>query len=510
MEINPLRNMKVLLINPHLKITKDMEEFITLAFPLGLSYVAASLEENNISVSIFDILAEGWGVKKEEGDFIRVGLSEEKIIERIIRENPTFCGISSLFSSSSEQPHRLAQLIKQSCPKTKIVFGGPYASGNPKEILEDKNVDFVVIGEGEKILINLLKNYKTPAKVKGIAFKQNKKVILTPKEEFIQDLDSLPFPAYNLFNMEVYFGAGRGGFSSRRYVGKLTTSASIFTSRGCPINCVFCSIHNTMGYKYRARSCENVVDEIEFMYKKYQVDNFFFEDDNFTLDLERAKQILREIVKRGLKISWQAPNGIRADKVDEELTKLMVKTNCTRVRIAVEHGDQDFLNKIVHKQLELTKVKETIKLLRRYNLDVDAFFILGIPGETRKTMQKSINFAKELSSLGVNPQIGMAIPLPGTKMYEICKEKGYLKKHVSARDYQLAYSKYPIINTPSMPASELKKWYYIALKETFLIRFRKNPLILFNLNIAREFRKNPLRGFKIFFSYIKNWKKKVR
>jgi magnesium-protoporphyrin IX monomethyl ester (oxidative) cyclase len=501
--------MKILLINPPLKVTKDMEEFITLSFPLGLSYVAANLEKNNFSVSVFDILAEGWEIQKEEGEFIRRGLPEEKIVERVIRENPDFCGISAQFSSLSEQPHRIASLIKQACPNTKIVFGGPHASGNPQEVLKDENVDFVVIGEGEKILVNLLKDYKTPKKVKGIAFRKNKKIVLTPPEEFIQDLDSLPFPAYNLFNMDLYLKEGLKGFSSRRFAGKLVNSASIFTSRGCPFNCVFCSIHNTMGYKFRVRSCNNVVDEIEFLYNKYQVRNFFFEDDNFTFDLERAKQILKEIIHRGLKISWQAPNGIRADKVDEELVKLMIETNCTRVRIAIEHGDQDFLDKIVHKQLNLIKVKETVKLFGKYRTGVDAFFILGIPGETEKTIRNNINFAKELSSLGVNPQIGMAIPLPGTEMYKICKENGYLKENISAKDYQLAYSKYPLINTPTMPASELKRWFYLALKETFLIRFKKNPLVLFNLNIVREFRKNPVRGAKIFFSYIKNWKRKA-
>jgi anaerobic magnesium-protoporphyrin IX monomethyl ester cyclase len=322
--------MKVLLIVPPLKVAKEMEEFVKVSFPIGLAYIASVLEENKIRVSILDCLAEGWDIKNIEGDYIRIGLPEEEIIKRIRNESPDICGISSLFSSQKDQPHEIARLIKQEFPKIKIVMGGPHVSGNPLEVLEDKNVDFAVIGEGEETTLNLIKNLKKPEKINGLAYKKSGNIKINPPAKFIANIDKIPFPAYHLLKMQKYFEAGEKGMSARRYIGESPRWATIITSRGCPFDCVFCSIHNTMGYKWRPRSAKNVVDEVEFLYKTYNIKTFFFEDDNFSLNQARAKEILRDIIKRKLDITWQAPNGIRADMIDDELLSLMKKTNCTR------------------------------------------------------------------------------------------------------------------------------------------------------------------------------------
>jgi anaerobic magnesium-protoporphyrin IX monomethyl ester cyclase len=496
--------MKVLLIVPPLKVAKEMEEFVKVSFPIGLAYIASVLEENKIRVSILDCLAEGWDIKNIEGDYIRIGLPEEEIIKRIRNESPDICGISSLFSSQKDQPHEIARLIKQEFPKIKIVMGGPHVSGNPLEVLEDKNVDFAVIGEGEETTLNLIKNLKKPEKINGLAYKKSGNIKINPPAKFIANIDKIPFPAYHLLKMQKYFEAGEKGMSARRYIGESPRWATIITSRGCPFDCVFCSIHNTMGYKWRPRSAKNVVDEVEFLYKTYNIKTFFFEDDNFSLNQARAKEILRDIIKRKLDITWQAPNGIRADMIDDELLSLMKKTNCTRIRIAIEHGDQKFLNEVVGKRLDLKILKDVVKKIRKNKMDIDGFFILGIPGETEQTMRNSINFAKELSSYGMNPIIGMAIPLPGTRMYKICEENQYLiKDKLTSRDYQLAYSKEPVINTPTMPAQLLKKWYFRSFKETLLVRLRKDPKVLLNLNIVQEFKKSPLKALRITYANIK-------
>jgi anaerobic magnesium-protoporphyrin IX monomethyl ester cyclase len=496
--------MKILLIAPPLKVAKEMEEFVKVSFPIGLAYIASMLEKNKVKVSILDCLAEGWDIKKIEGDYIRIGLPEEEIIKRIRNESPDLCGISSMFSSQKDEPHEIAKIVKQEFPKIKIVMGGPHVSGNPKDVLEDKNVDFAVIGEGEETMLNLIKNINKPEKVKGLAYKTSGKIKINPSAKFIEDIDKIPFPAYHLLNMEKYFQAGEEGMSARRHVGESPRWATIITSRGCPFDCVFCSIHNTMGYKWRPRSAKNVVDEVEFLYKKYKIKTFFFEDDNFSLNQARAKEILKEILKRKLKISWQAPNGIRADMIDDELLSLMKKTNCTRIRIAIEHGDQKFLNEVVGKRLDLEKLKEVVKKIRENKMDIDGFFILGIPGETEQTIRKSINFAKELSSYGMNPIIGMAIPLPGTKMYKICEENNYFtKEKLTSRDYQLAYSKEPVINTPTMSAYRLKRWYFRSFKETLIVRLVNDPRVLLNLNIVQEFKKSPLKALRIVYANIK-------
>ncbi|MBU1245477.1 MAG: radical SAM protein [Nanoarchaeota archaeon] len=497
--------MKVLLILPPLEVAKEMEELIRVLSPLGVAYIAANLEKNNFEVSILDCLVEGWETRKIEKGNMIIGLSEEEIKKRIINEKPDICGVSVPFSSQKDQPHKLARIIKQVSPKIKVIFGGPHPSGNSEEVMKDKNVDFVIKGEGEVAMVKLLNNLKTPKKVPGIVYRKNNQILFSGPPQFIENLDELPFPAYHLLNMDKYFEYSSDGYSVRRHVAKSKRWASIFTSRGCPFNCVFCSIHNTMGYKFRPRSPKNVLDEIELLYDKYGVRTFFFEDDNFSMDKDRAKEILRGILTRKLEINWQAPNGLRADLLDDELISLMKDTNCTRVRIAIEHGDQKFLEEVIGKRLNLKVLKEAVKKIRKKGLDVDGFFVLGIPGETKETMRKSVNFAKELSAIGLNPLLAMAIPLPGTRMYKICEENNFLvKKNFTSKDYQLASSKEPLISTPTMSASELKKWYFKAFRETFMIRFMNDPKVLLNINLVQDFKNRPFQALKITYSYIKS------
>ncbi len=488
--------VKIMLLVPPLKIAKEMHDLIKVSYPIGLAYIASNLEKNGFNVKILDTLVEGWETKIEDQDSITIGISDDKIKEIIKEENPDFFGISSMFTTQSEQPHKLAKLIKEVFPNKKIIIGGPHASANAKEILNDKNFDFVVIGEGEITLVNLLNNIDNPEKVNGIAFRKKEKIEFTNPADFIHNLDELPFPAYHLLNMKKYKEYTKKGFSPRRYVSKGAIDITLITSRGCPFNCIFCAVHKTVGFKWRPRSSKNVVDEIEFLNKEYGIKTFFFEDDNFSFDLNRAKDILRDILNRKLQITWSAPNGIRADILDEELIDLIKKTNCLRIRIAIEHGDQIFLNEVVNKRMDLDKLKTAVKLLRKKKINVDGFFILGIPGETDKTARNSINFAKELSAFGLNPILGMAMPFPGTRMYDICKEKNYLiKENLNQKDYQLSNTKQSIINTPTMSTERLKYWYSQFLKETFFIRMITHPFSLLNLNIVQESFRHPIRVF---------------
>jgi magnesium-protoporphyrin IX monomethyl ester (oxidative) cyclase len=423
--------MKVLLINPPWLTPKKYEEKLVVPYPLGICYIASYLEENGVKVRILDVLAEDFENKSLlSNGFVRFGLSDEKILENVKQFQPEIIGITCLFTSQSEGMHNLAKLLKTNFQEILIVVGGIHASSCPQDVMSDRNIDFVVRGEGEITMLELVKaleNKNDVKKVKGIYYRENGEIKYTGDRSLNMNLDSFPFPAYHLLNMKKYFEAGRKGKGSREGASN-KKYISLITSRGCPYECFFCSIKNIYGKVWRARSPEKVLEEIEMLVKKYGIVHFLFEDDNLTLDIERAKKIFKGIIERNIKITWETPNGIRADRIDEELIKLMKESGCVSLTIGIECGDQDFLTKIVKKNLNLQDVIKAVKIITKYNIPLNAFFILGMPGENKKTINKTISFARNLTRMGVYPEFNIATPLPATEMYEIAKKKGLLIK----------------------------------------------------------------------------------
>ena len=220
--------------------------------------------------------------------------------------------------------------------------------------------------------------------------------------------------------------------------------------------------------------------------------------------MNHTVEILDEIKKRKLEVQWQTPNGVRADRLDRELVAKMKDTGCTRLRVAVEHGDQKFLNEVIHKKMDLSVLEGSVKNVREFGIDIDGFFILGIAGETDQTMRTSIDFMNKLASLGMNPIIGYAIPLPGTELFETCRKNNYFaKEKFTSKDYQLGYSREPMIKTPWMTPDRLKEWYFTAFRETIFARMKHDPRALMNLNIVQELKTNPIKATKLAYSYIK-------
>lgn len=497
--------MKVVLLHHPLKILDEMREFFRISYPLGLMYVASSLRENGHEVKILDALGDGWKTVEKDGEYVRIGMTREQIKKGLEKENPDFVGITAQYTSQAEAAHESAAIVKEVNKDTKVIFGGPHASSTAQTTLQDPNVDFAFTGEGELTSVELLRDLKNPQNVKGIWYKtETGEIKNTGAANVIQDLDKLPFPAYDLVNIQNYFDAGKEGMSARRFAKGEGNWATMFTTRGCPYTCNFCSIYNTMGRRWRKRSTKNSVDEIEYLYNKYGIRTIFFEDDNFTLDMNHTVEILDEIKKRKLEIQWQTPNGVRADRLDRELVAKMKDTGCTRLRVAVEHGDQKFLNEVIHKKMDLSVLEGSVKVVREFGIDMDGFFILGIAGETEQTMRTSVDFMKKLASLGLNPIIGYAVPLPGTELFEVCRKNNYFtKEKFTSKDYQLGYSREPMIKTPWMTTERLKEWYATAFKETIFARLKNDPSVLMNLNIMQELKTNPIKATKLAYSYIK-------
>jgi len=425
--------------------------------PWGIAYVAAVLEKQH-KVCIIDSPTEGRrNLEQIDGTKYRVGLRNEELANRIRRWSPDVVGINIPFSGWSKGAFEVASIVKSIDNGIITVLDGQHPSARPEECIAHSNIDFVVIGEGEHTIFELVntleeRNTQNLKKIKGIAFTKNGKNVITPPRPAIQDLDSLPFPARHLLPMDKYFIAVK----ENPIRGEICKPwATMITSRGCPYNCVFCTVHIVMGKKWRARSPGNVVDEIEQLIQTYHIKQIDFYDENMTVDKKRMETICDLIVNRGLDIEWYAPNGVRADTLDEKLLKKMKKSGCKGIRVAPESGVQRVVDQIVKKNQKLTEVEKAVVLCKKIGIKIGCFFVLGLIGETKEDIKETIKYAYKLRRLGANKfYFSIATPIYGTELYEQAKQGGFLRDNFS---YESLAATEPQIETPEFTADELLK-----------------------------------------------------
>ena len=344
------------------------------------------------------------------------GASDNKIIGKIKDIKPDYVGISNQFTPLKDQAMKLARLVKSIDSNIILIIGGSHASSFPKDFMEEKSIDIVVGGEGEEIMKYILDD-----NIKKGVFLDN----------HVEDLNKLPIPNYKSINIEKLFEFEKVFAVRERpnYDGS-ERNVSFITSRGCPYNCCFCTIHNIVGRKWRPFSVDYVVNHIKDLKDRYNVKHFHFEDDNITLDLDRFKTILRRI--KDFQITWDTPNGLRADRLDEEAIKLCKKSGCYYLIIGIESAKQNIVANIISKDLNLKKVMKTIKLAHKHKLRLKAFFVIGFPGETRKDIDDTLDFAFKLhQEYAVEPDLSILHPYVGSRVYYEAKKKGILVKSIN-------------------------------------------------------------------------------
>lgn len=450
--------MKILLINPPFNY---FSRHLLFNEPLSLGYLAAYIRKFGYSVSILDGAAGGI---INQGNFYRYGLKDSEVKKRIKEYKPDLVGITCAFSLRIDAALRVAKLVKKVDKNIITVVGGIHPTIFPKETATHKEVDYVIIGEGEESFLKLIKNIEAGIKnpgfnINGCAFKQSQKIKMNAKTDFIKDLDVLPFPARDLLPMEyyleketVYYGLGK------------KRAASLITSRSCPIRCTFCCMYLSHGPVLRARSAKNVFAEIEELVKKYNVEEIFIIDDNFTFNKKRVVKLCKLILRSGLKFRWNTPNGVRADLLDLQLVMMMKKAGCVNTCIGIEAGNEKVRNEIIKKRLSQKEIEKAIKVCSKVGLPIVGFFILGIPGETEETFKDTIRMVKKLPFDMVTTNF--YIPLSGTKLYDECVQRGYIKP-----DYWKNASRFnsPILETPDFDIKTLRRW-----EKTVYIEFLKS------------------------------------
>ncbi len=449
--------MKITLINPPFLCPDESlgaDYYGEIYQPLGLAYIAAVLESKNHEVEIIDAIAENLSKQTCDGRHL-FGL-DYKAIGRLIEENmPDVVGITAPFTAHYPSSLETAKAIKAISKDIVVVMGGPHVSVVPEKCL-NSYVDYVVVGEGEETFPELIsfiekeKHKEQFKEIKGIAFLLDGKAVKTFPRPMIKNLDVLPFPARHLLPMEKYFDAQKKSRYSR---GVTKRTAAVITSRGCPFGCIFCSIDLSMGKKFRGRSEKNVVDEIEHLINDYAVEDIEFEDDNLTFDKQRAHAICDEIIRRKLKFNWRTPNGIRADILDAELIKKFKQSGCYELWFAPESGSQRVIDEVIGKHLSLKKVISAVKECIKARIKPNCFFVIGLPGENKTEIGETLIFMQKLKEMGAGCYINIATPLYGTRMYDLARQKNYLR---NLDDENLLYNNGLYIDTPEFTAEEVR------------------------------------------------------
>jgi anaerobic magnesium-protoporphyrin IX monomethyl ester cyclase len=442
--------MKILLIFPPYNLSEEFQglsEVGNMQPPLGIAYIGAVLEKAGHEVKIIDAPPLGLGIKE--------------IVKEAEIFSPDYIGLSV----STVDFNKSLELAKELKKKLNllIIIGGPHVTAIPEEVMSYSGFDFGVIGEGEETIVSLLsalKNKTDLTKVDGLIFRQKKKIIKNKPREYIKDLDQIPFPTRHLMPELSKYHPTPATYQN-------FPVGTMITSRGCPYQCNFC-FRGVFGNKWRFRSPENVVSEMEILIKEYGAREIRLWDDTFNADTERVKDICRLIIKKKLKFSWTCLG--RVNKADKEMFKLMKKAGCWQISYGIESGNEEIL-KSLNKGITKKMVEEAVKETTEAGVQALGFFILGLPGETEKTMRETIDFAKSLPLSVANFTI--ATPYPGTKLWLEAEKRGFLK--------DVSYDKL-LVNLPDrlfyvpegLTAKKVQEFEVKAYRE-----FYRNPKFIF-------------------------------
>jgi anaerobic magnesium-protoporphyrin IX monomethyl ester cyclase len=421
--------MKILLINPppfyHGRNSRFLERkpIQTYTMPLGLGYIASFLQKEGYEVHIIDAYVKN--------------LSFEQLMIKANDLNPEIIGITCL-SDQRASWFKLIRLIRSLNNSIKIVLGGPHPTLMTEQVLTYCQPDAIVIGEGEETMLDLVKtweNNKELNKVKGIAYLKGKNVVFTKPRKRITDLDYLPFPAHDLFDLDDYSG---WDFMNTLYsmLGLLKPPkyATISTSRGCVGNCSFCSAPLIWKRQWTKRSAKNVVDEMELLKEDYNVDFIVLTDDTFTVDQERVLSICNDIMKRDLQVLWGFETAVNF--VSYDLLALAKQAGCCCILYGVESGSERVLSKIA-KKIKVEEIVDAFHMTKKAGIITGAFLIVGNPGETENTVNTTLSLLKTIKPDIVLPQIAMITP--GTKLFETAKRQGFIDETYWMTDLPFPY-----------------------------------------------------------------------
>ena len=459
------------MVNPPISVS-DPEVLSVLEIntpPMGLASLAAPLERAGYGITIID------------APLLKLTLSQ--LGKQLAKKQPDVIGVTAMTPQIIDA-FRTITIAKKVCPEAVTVLGGAHATFLPVKTLQGcSNLDIVCVGEGEQTLLELVQTVEKNeriSKIRGTFCRDNGQLIKNEPRPPVSNLDELPFPARHLLPMDKY-----------RVLGKKIAIGAILTSRGCPFHCAFCSSNRIFGKKIRARSPENVMDEVEQVVADYNPATIEFSDDLFTLNHKRVRVICKEYKKRGIDLPWACSS--RVNTVSRAVLREMKRAGCHLIFYGIESGSQRILD-AMRKGITIRQIEEAMKWTNQARIDTYGAFILGWPGETIQEINQTITFAKKLD-LDFS-QFSIATPYPGTALYDMVKEEGLL----TTEDWAQFTAGRPIFATNQFSKKELrtllrKAYQSFYLRSKFLIRYLRKRRVKSLLYLTRFVVEKTLQTF---------------
>ena len=376
--------MRISLISP------KWDKMVLTYPPLGLAYVAAMLERKGHEVRIHVFSLDPTSPLAND-------------VDEVCQFSPDVVGISSM-TNVYFSAMQTARLVKEKigCP---VIIGGPHASVLPERTVQEPDVDFVVFGEGEEAMVELVEAIETGDSldnIRGLCFKKRGEVVKNQPRALLDNLDALPFPARHLLQLD--------RFPLRAQNGDMMVT--VITSRGCPYDCSYC-FKGLFGRTYRRRSCENVIAELKTIVDTYGIKNFYFIDDLFTTDVKWLTRFVDSLVAENLPMRWQCL--ARVDRVSPALLEQMYLAGCREIHYGVESGNQSILQGI-NKGISLDTVRQAISWTKQAGIMTKGYFMVGLPGDTEETIRQTIEFALDLDL--DDAMFSVTTPFPGTRLWQ--------------------------------------------------------------------------------------------
>ncbi len=473
--------MKVLLLQPLVSKEKIWGKYAVeggFVPPIGIISIASYLEQKGHDIKVIDPMVDRLGKNK---------------LRKIIKDNKfDLIGIP-VFTNTVIDTYATVNFCKKVSPKSKIVVGGVHATVLPTQTLKECSaIDYLVVGEGELTLDELLKaiEKKRPSfrKIKGLAFRTKEgKIIVNERRELIKNLDLLPPPAYHLLDMSKYVP------HPTQY--KVLPNFPVIAQRGCPFNCAFCGAQSVHGRQIRFKSVENLIKEIELLINKYGARGIYFQDSTFTVNRNYVAKLCQEIINRKLKFYWEI--NTRVDCLDTELLSLMKKAGLWMIAFGLESGNQTSLD-LLNKRISLAQIEKAVKMTRKKGIATLSSWILGLPGESEDMIKKTIQFAKRIGTeLAL---FYLPIPYPGTDLIAICEKDGGLRQDAKWADYHGLDFSNPVYVNPLLGKEKMQK----LLRKAYLSYYFSPKILWRNLTMIKS-KDDIIRYWRGFRAIVYGW-----
>jgi anaerobic magnesium-protoporphyrin IX monomethyl ester cyclase len=451
-----VKETKIILVKP---FSRSVYGYPTTPL-LGLGLLASILIKAGFETKVLDLRLKGYG--------------KEHLLDAISDFRPHIVGFSAS-SFDYLNSVELCQAIKAVDQNIVTVIGGPHPTMSPEKAVEAQSVDFICIGEADTTIAEFAEAFpdkEKMKKVRGFGYKKGDRCVFNRTPDHISDLDSLPFIDMGLFPLEKY------------KVGKILT-IPLFTSRGCPYNCCYCCSYLIHGRKYRSRSAESLVQEIEMNMQRFDTKYFTIADDAFNFDKQRVIDFCNLLIEKNLQIEWDCPQGIRADKLTPDIAKLMKKSGCKLLAMGIESVDPEVL-KSIKKGETIEQIKEAIKATNEAGIISKAFFLVGLPGDNVEKVRESIKFFKE-NRIYI-PRYSMIVAYPTTDLEKWIKENANL--YYDPYDYVTTHNECTDdigvqFDTKDFPQKERYKIFQYAEKEAEIWLIRNKLIDKFGLFVGR-------------------------